>query len=362
MNKRWMVAAALMIAIAALAVWRMSTKPTGVTSEAGTPGVSDSPEPRGAPRSAPTHDREKPESAASETRPVLDCGAPTGDAATSTKGSVTAAAVCGEFQLLVGKKGKITTEVDRSLARHTLQRMVDDLLVAAALVDDDIVVTDAQIDAAIAALHIGDPGQPAAKADLKRHGVDMSVVRREVRRRLQLQALRAARAPSSVSDAAMRDEYQAHPERYLKGGMRTTVQAYLARVPPNAPAKVDNSAKERATAFAAAVRSQELDTLRPDQRQLTKLADFEIATDEQEPELTAALKPLNVGQWTGAVRTRAGWMVCKVLSRKAGVLRPLEEVKDRIRVRVAETERIIDERRLLQGLRAAADIRVLVAL
>jgi peptidyl-prolyl cis-trans isomerase SurA len=294
--------------------------------------------------------------------PPLDCAHPDGDAARSKAGAVSTAQLCVEFQQLAGQQTKADPTTQRVLARKTLDSLVDAQLVAAALAAEQTAVSDADIDAAFAQLPVvqANPDKGVLQEVLRRQGVDLTMIRRDLRRRLELTRLVSARGDVEPRLAEMEQEWQAHPERYQQDG-GVQVQAYIARVSPGAPAEAAAKAQETARAFAAAVPNSAPEKL-PQELQLQTLPPFLLEPNQLEPDLVAAVAPLQPGQWTQAVRTRAGWMVCKVLERKAGTARSLDEVRQEIAQRLRAGKVLAERNRILAALRSAAAIEVLIDL
>lgn len=289
----------------------------------------------------------------------LDCAHPAGDAARFSNGAVTVAEICAELQALSGPQGKAEPATERVRARHILDRQLDARLVALALAEEHTAVTEGEIDTALAHLPSNKAGVDVA-AQLKRQGIDIEVVRRELRRRLEQSLLLALRGQASSAGGDIDREYAEHPERYQQGA-GTQVQAYIARTAPNAPAETEDKARLAAEAFALAVQTTPPQALAKAQ-QLAALPPFAVQPNELEPGLTAALAGLQSGQWTPAVRTRAGWLVAKVVDRTDGTPRPLAEVRGEIVQRLAAEHKHAELLRIFAALRAAAAIEVLVDL
>lgn len=314
---------------------------------------------------AGTADGARPLPAATVAAPAqaaLDCAHAKGDAARSKAGAVSVADLCLEVQQLAGNQAKGDQAAQRAQARQTLERMIDRQLVAAALAAEHTAVSEPDIDAAFGQLPAAKTGPTEVPLQdvLRSQGVDVATVRRELRRRLELARLVAGHGDVEPRAAEIDQEFTDHPERYQQGG-GSQVQAYIARVAPGATSETENGARQAAQAFAAAVQSAAPDTLAPAQR-LPALPPFDVQPNEQEPGLVAAVTKLQPGQWTPALRTRAGWLVCKVLEHKAATARPLAEARPDIVQRLRAVKRLAEQTRILAELRAAAAIELLVAL
>jgi hypothetical protein len=357
MKVAYVLAGAAVLALGAVLVW--------TTTDRDRPGSANrDPVTQASATGKTVPDREHPEAgaaAAPTVHPVLDCAAPAGDAGRTDKGSVSAADLCGEFLVLAGKKARVTTPIERGIARQTLERMLDEQLIAAALAEDHTAVTEADVDAGFAELDVHDPARPSLTEQLKRQGVDVAVVRRELRRRLQRTRLVEHRGQTEPKQAEVVQEYQGHPELYVKPGGGTKVQGYLSRVAPHASAEADQKAHKTAEAFALAARTQDPAAMLLKDKPET-LAPFVVEAGGLEPGLAAALANVAPGQWILPVRTKAGWLVAKVLERVQGQRLELAEASPSIVVRLRELKRVAEEKRILATLRAAAHLEILVDL
>ena len=326
-------------------------KPAAPTA---TPSVQRDPQPR---RAIPTAARAVavPKGAP---KVALDCAAPQGDAATFEGGSVAAASLCSELQAIGGMTGKVDTPPMRALARQTLDALTDDRLVAMALARAHSAVSAADVDAALRqGQAIGAGGEAAPREVVTQRAQQM---RRETKLRLELALVVAHRISTQATQAEVEQEYTAHPDRYSTGGA-AELQGYLARVGPRDKAAQQARAQKAAADFAAAVATLPVDVAVP-AGTLTPMPPFVLDKPDQEPALAAAVAPKGAGQWTPAVRTKAGWMVAKIVRRTPFLLQPFEQVKAEIRVQLHETRRLSAQTGMLAVLRQEAKIVVLIDL
>lgn len=164
-------------------------------------------------------------------------------------------------------------------------------------------MTDLEVEAELAAVQRR-TGQVGAAAAMQNQGIDVDDVRAALRQRMELARLVAVRGSDVLAAGEVETAFQTHPERYQLGG-GVQVKPYLARVPLQAAAAVQDKAHAGAVAFAAAVATTDPESLPLDSR-LESLQPFVVQQNELEPALLAALGPLHVGQWTGTVRTKVG--------------------------------------------------------
>jgi parvulin-like peptidyl-prolyl isomerase len=140
-------------------------------------------------------------------------------------------------------------------------------------------------------------------------------------------------------------------------GQGVRVEGYIARHPPGGD---ENAARQRAEAFAD-VRDKTPEAAAAGK--MTPLPAFTVGASNIEPELQAAAFGLAKGKWSGALRTRVGWAVIRVVENDPGIpIDDLPSLRSRVR-RALETRKLQGaQQRLLEELRAAAKIEYIVTL
>ncbi len=275
-------------------------------------------------------------------RLAIDCARPTGDAALIDDQTISMARLCGRLRSLGGvDRGGRT--VDRTQAGLVLDQLVDAGLVHRAVVAAGQAIATHELDAALVAL-----GPVATQ-------VDPALVREQVIERLEFDRLIASRGRAEVNEADV-DAELARGAPGLDRGAGTRIEGWIARTAATAPASVDAAARQAAEAFALEVAAGRSVSQRTP---LTPLAPFVLGDGSIEPALEDAIRALPPGAWSRAVRTRAGWVVVRVLGR----VEPAPMAAGfRDRVRDMLTRRMLaDERRqLVAELRAAARIELLL--
>lgn len=286
---------------------------------------------------------EDPVAAGAEAGAGFDCGRPQGAAVRIDELELSIARVCARMRIIGGVRP--SGAIDHAQARLVIEQLIDGALVARALGATGGSVSDDDVETAMAAF---DPGATAG---------GLTLLREQVRERLEVETLLAARGRAEITEREVDDELaRGAPGIDRGGGLR--LDGWIARVAPGAVAAADDAARKLAEAFAASPGTSTTD--RP--AGLTPVPAFVLGASGVEPELEQAAQSLDRGQWSPAIRTRVGWVVIRVLDRVEA--RPVDPVTLRALVRQALTRRRDDRARqaLMAELRSAARIEWLVEL
>ena len=273
----------------------------------------------------------KPEARTGPRYAPFDCARPLGEVARVDGVSLSLADLCTRLVPL----GAVTSDgTERQQARHVLERMIDSMLVRRALDRANLAVTNADVDAALGAM------PPSV-------GADVTLLTAQLRERLELKKLVGKKVEVTERDV---DAELASGAPGIDRGQGMRVEGFIAR-------GVDAKSKARAESLATQLRARSIDDVKHD---LVPLAPFVVGETGVEPELEAAAYALPKGKWSAALQTRVGWVVIRVVGAEAGT--KLDEPALRARVRRAlETRRMqAEEQRVLEKLRGAARIEILV--
>ncbi len=269
----------------------------------------------------------------------FDCGYPAGDAARVDGKGIPLAALCEQLNRL----GAVTPQgTERVQARAVLDRMIDAVLVSNALEREKATLTKDELALALRELP-------------PRIGADVELITAQLRDRLALKKLVEKRTSLTVT------EYEVDAE-ILDGapgidrGQGVRVEGYIARMTPGGD---ENAARERAEKFAGGDKSPEVAAA----GKMTPLPAFVVGASGVEPELQDAAFGLAKGKWSGALRTRVGWVVIRVIESEPGIkVEDTPSLRARVR-RALETRKLQGaQQRLLDELRAAARIEYIVTL
>lgn len=357
MKLQYFVAGAAVIALAAVVWWTQAGDNPTARPDAPTP-IAAAPDTAAAPMAesaSPT--------ASGPARPQLDCREAKGDAARHQSGHVTVEQLCHQLERRAGKLGAGDPIIQRQQARRVLDRIVDEQLVAAALAQEHTAVSRAEVEQELEriqqrTMRAGEVGLAAA---LGQQGLDIADVRDEVRWKLELARLVSLRGTTELAVGAVEREYLDHPERYRQGG-GVKVLPFLAPLPRDAEPAKQQEAERRARDFAAQVASVGAPEKLPLPARLRPLPAYTLQPGDPEPAVAAAVATKKVGEWTNPVKTQAGWLVCQVLNIDLGQAKPLDQARAEIEQRLRAVQRLSDQERIQQALRAAAQVEVLVDL
>lgn len=248
---------------------------------------------------------------------------------------ITLGRLCERMKLLTGGTAP-------NMALEVLSRLEEEELVAGALEERRIRVTEAEVEAELSKLAGATGG---AEQGLTAEVLRTEAVARANKRKLVDALGRVEPTSAELKIELLRLEREANRRK-------VDVEGWIARVGANAPSEAVHAAERDALKLATALRRGE----RPGTTALTRLPSFELAEGDGEPELEELLlRQPSGGAWQLPVRTRAGWVVARATPSKhtAPGQAPTEEDARR---GAAEQKRKAEERRILDELRERAAI------
>ena len=266
------------------------------------------------------------------------------------------AAVVGENVVLASeveeKAGPLMSDISKvtdpdkraarasSLRREVLERLIDDELILQQAAELKLTVTSDQIDSSIAEIkkqnNIDDDQLREA---LRAQGMSMATYRADLKRQLlRFRVLNiAVGSRVNVSD----EEVKAYYERHMKGSANTQVRAshIFVSIPDGADLAI--TAEKQAQAHKILERAKTEDfaklarELSDDAATRAEGGDLGFFGKDMLPkpieELVFAMKP---GEVRGPVRADRGFHVIKLVDRKIKDAKPLDDVKDDIRMQL----------------------------
>ena len=272
----------------------------------------------------------------------LDCQKPAGDAARVGRQAIAVERLCTELAQIGGVSAK---GVDLLQARLVLDRLIDSALVEQVLAQEQVQITDADVNAALAQRNVVEPGD---------------LVRSQMRQRLAMDKVLFLRSDLTVSERDV-DEALAQGAPSVDRGGGNKVEAWLVRVAPGAPQEQQTRAKTAAEGFAQAVLQQPPDEAARTHK-LQPLPAFVVQANGTEPALEAAALGLAPGQWSQAVPSRAGWVVLRGVQAVAGEPLTDAELREMVRIALMSRKKTAEQQRVLAALRAGGQVDVLVKL
>jgi peptidyl-prolyl cis-trans isomerase SurA len=196
---------------------------------------------------------------------------------------------------------------------------------------------------------------------LRADGLTLNDMRRRIRERMIVQAMRSSKVSQSIRVSAIdvRNHYDAHPDAYV-----LPLEVRL-RVMTLGGGSGDGAAEARERAYALRARIAQGEDFETLARQVSTDADKDKGGDwgwvdpaKLRPELSAAIGGLEPGGVTDVVEAVGDLYIIRLEERRGSVRRPFAEVEPLIEreLREAQGRRIFDA--WLGGLRAQAHIRI----
>ena len=236
---------------------------------------------------------------------------------------------------------RMTGQTGATLARSILDRMIAAELVSVALAARGVVVSDTDVAAELARL----PAEATKPETLAAQGIDLELLRSELRERLERRRLVDTLGDLAISEG----DVDAELATMSAARAAVMVDGWLLRVAPNAAAARQASAKQQIEAASAALRKG------TEPAGLEKLAPMRVDHGGAEPELEARVFAPGAGAgWQRPVRTRAGWVIARVVGPADAAAAPS---RDEARRAALARQRVREEQRLVQALRARAEVQ-----
>jgi len=284
---------------------------------------------------------------ASQTTGPLDCANREAVLATVKATAVAAGALCDELAVTAGLGPVIAPEALHRFGRPLLEQLVEGALIDAALAARGRSVQPEEVRA-----ELGRAGPAAASAS----GVERRVLERQVHARLARRRLVDLYGKLVVTEAEVAAEYAAHGDRWAAVRGPASVEGFVHRLAPLAAAGDIENGRAVAMGFAEALRAGRAEAKVSSRPAIRNLGTFAVSSSGIEPELEQAVRVLAVGTVSDPIRTRAGWVVVRVLSAGESRPRPLADAAKEIRAVLEESRRSEEEKRILAEIRAEARV------
>ena len=258
----------------------------------------------------------------------------------------------------------------RDLARAKALQAAFDLVVAERLVETEvktlgIEVTEAQIDGAIEDVKKrNNLSDEMLKQALASEGLNLKTYRERLRKDFESHMLIAAKVQNrvKVTDDDVKGYYQSHEQEFA-GDEQSRLRLILLAVPVGAPADEDSRVKASGEVVLARLAAGE------DFADLAKQVsqgpgassggDLGWVKKGTMPiDLERVAFALTPGQNSGLVRARTGWIILKADDRRSAKGPPIDEVKDRIREKLALQQGEIYRKQYLEELKRGAIIEL----
>ncbi|HTP51650.1 MAG TPA: peptidylprolyl isomerase [Anaeromyxobacteraceae bacterium] len=257
-------------------------------------------------------------------------------------------------------------------ARLQVLQAAFDALVSEKLLDVEVKVqgvevSEAQIDAAIDDIKKRNKFDDAMlKQALAEQGLDLPGFREQLRKNFEGYAVltQKVRSRVKVTDDDVQNYYQTHPKEFA-GEEQVKVRHIFLVVPQGANAEKDAAIKAQGEAVLARLAAGEdfISVARqvsqgPSAAEGGDLGWLHRGSIQLELERVAF--SLDVGKWSGLVRTKSGYHILKVEEKRSAEVPPLADVKDRIRDKLGNDQADVYRKQYLDELKRDATIEVLI--
>lgn len=261
--------------------------------------------------------------------------------------------------------GPAREEARRTALRRAFDTIVSEKLLAKEAETLQLEVTDAQVDAAIADIktrnHFDDAQLDRALAE---QGLDLVSFRKQVRRELETYQVLQYKVRNRVklSDADVRNYYQAHPQEF-GGEEELKVRHIFLPLAENAPRADEEKARAQAERIVQRLRTGE--DFAKVAREVSKGPSASEGGDigwlrrgTVQKQLEDAAFALKDGQISPVVRVGPGLHVLKVEARRTGGGKSFQEAQEEIRNRLYEEQVGSYRQAYIEELKKAALIEV----
>ncbi len=231
--------------------------------------------------------------------------------------------------------------------------------------EDDVVVSDTDVDAALAQIKQRFKSEEQFTSEISRGGFTADTYREDVRRRLSVQRYMVEKiAPGvMIGDQEVDEFYASNPER-MKQPEEVRARHILIKVNPEVVG-ADQAAREKVEKLRAEIEAgadfAELAKQHSEGPSAPNGGDLGFFTRGQMvPPFEQTAFALASGEVSDAVKTRFGYHIIRVEERRGGGTIPKEQVAERIREYLKQRKVQENTQGLVQDLRADADVEVLL--
>jgi parvulin-like peptidyl-prolyl isomerase len=248
-------------------------------------------------------------------------------------------------------------EEKAALAQRVLEKMITDELLIQHAHAQRIQVTSEEVEQKLQEIAEAGGGEAAVEAFSEKSGLSKARMRANLERNLLIERLAGrTRASLKVTEAEVKEYYQAHLEDFRRNESVTLAHILFreSQGDPLARAKKAHAEIKGGLAFEKAVKKYSDDALTKDQGgSLGTLKRGEMLPEMEEPAFS-----LKKGAVSPPVKSPRGIHLLKVLERKQGSQRPLDEVREEIRSRMLDSLVESGMRELAERLRREGNVRL----
>jgi parvulin-like peptidyl-prolyl isomerase len=273
-----------------------------------------------------------------------------------------------ELERIQRQKGYGATPADEAAAAGLKREALENLIIRELLyqecVRQKIVVDERTVDSEFeqAKGKFTTPGE--FTDNLQRLRMTEAMVREQIKRGLAIRSLvdRSVGAGVTVSEEEIKKQYEQNPDTYTQPP-RVRLSHILIAADSEWPAYNKTEAGARLTILRKRILAGEdfaaLAAAHSDCLSKTKGGDIGwFSSGQLTPEMEKAVSRVEIGGLAEIVADRFGSHLIRVVDRKAAVLTPLEDVKEKIRSKVLQEKGLVMLQRYVKGLRDAAAVEI----
>jgi len=286
---------------------------------------------------------------------------PTGPVATVNGRAIAASQFNVEFDRLIGTGARVPRDRLKHIARNILSKLVERELRHQAIVKENITLTEAEFTAAYEAYRSrfsdadGRFNEAQFKANLERSRMTLDQLETQIREQRLARKLVDKIGKLDVSNEEGKRFYDNNPSAWIENESRDA-RPIMLRVGPEAPAAIKEAARTKAQkAYGELSKGEDFERVSKSVSG-TVLAPIHLTRNSSEQELARAAFKLKVGEISKPIQTRWGWYVLRLVEKNDQRVRSFEEVSEEIRKTLRARKFYLEDRRIVQELRAAAEV------
>jgi len=286
---------------------------------------------------------------------------PTGPVATVNGRAIAASHFNVEFDRLIGTGARVPRDRLKHIAHNILKKLVERELRHQAIVKENITLTEEEFNAAYEDYRSrfkdadGRFNANQFKANLKRSRINKEQLQTQIREQRLARKLVEKIGKLDISNAESKRFYDNNPSAWVESESRD-VRPIILRVGPEAPAAEKEAARSKAQkAYEELSKGEDFERVSK-QVSATVLTPIHLTRSSSEQDLARVAFKLKVGEISKPIKTRWGWYVLRLVEKNDQRVRSFGEVSAEIEKTLRARKFYLEDRRIVQDLRRAAQV------
>ncbi len=286
---------------------------------------------------------------------------PTGPVALVNDLPIAAEKFNADFDKLTAKGARIAPERLQRIAKNILNKLIEGELRQQAIHSENVTLTDSEFDEAYKdyiARYVNQQGhfdQATMNAELQRSKMSVDDLKAQVKEQRLAKKLIEKLGKIELSDADLKQFYDNNPSAWTEGASRD-VRPLLFRLGSEAlPSERKAAAAKADAAYAALKKGGDFEQIAKENG-LEAMAPLHLSRGSGEGDLEKVAFELKVGEVSAPLTTRWGIYVLRLVEKNESHVRPYMEVREEIRQTLKSRKLYLEDRRIVQELRAKAKI------